>query len=175
MSKITASYLYSGLPDYWGGDGRRHDNDAGCLFAFYGANTTLRDIIDSAVDDFCDGGDFYVDNADVDPWVDVSQDEVREALLACLTAEGRADYDNNVISEFAAVYAACNDLDKCRECGHLIGSPHHVDCDVLKDMAENGDIDDNFEVEVNVEPEDCADEDDCYDSPIVVFLLEIDE
>jgi hypothetical protein len=90
---ITASYLYSGMVDYWGGDGRRWDNDAGCLFASYGPGTTVRDLVDQWVDDFNMGGD-----CDSLP-EDIGDADIRDALLEMLTPEGRADYDSGQVWE----------------------------------------------------------------------------
>ena len=114
---VTATFIFSGLPYYWGGDGRRNDNDARCLFALYGKDTTLRDIIDSAVEDFYNGGDFYLHDSGPDPWADVDGEDVRAALLECLSAQGRADYDSGAISEFAADYADANNLDDLDDFG----------------------------------------------------------
>jgi len=100
---LTATYLYAGMGDYWGGDSDRWDDNAGCLFSSYGRTTTLRDIIDGWVEDFWQGGD-----CESMP-LDISEDDVREALLKMLTPAGRADYANNSIAECAADFAACND------------------------------------------------------------------
>jgi hypothetical protein len=163
MALLTASYKYSGLPDYWGGNSRRWDDDAGCVFAYYGRNTTLRDIIDGAVDDFCMGGD--CDSFDEE----VTDSDVRAALLACLSDVGRADYESGAVSEFAESYADANGPPECRCCTGLLGYHHEDDCPVLGDLRDENDDPDGDYV---VEEEDCEDEDDCSDSPFVVFLLE---
>lgn len=106
--RIVASFEYAGMADYWGGNGRRWDNDAGCLFAYYGKGTTLREIIDSAADDFSMSGEF-----DDMAWDDFDSDDVRSALLDCLTDQGRRDYKNDAVSECALEYAAANGLDVC--------------------------------------------------------------
>jgi hypothetical protein len=90
------------MADYWGGNGRRWDDDAGCLFAHYGPLTTLRDIIDQLVDDYNSGGD-----CDSFP-SSVSSNNVRAALLAMLTDKGRTDYASNARSEFALAYVEAN-------------------------------------------------------------------
>jgi hypothetical protein len=153
MALLTATFLYNGLSDYWGGDGDRWDNDKGCVFASYGAFTTLRDIIDDAVDDFCAGGD-----CDSMP-EEVTENDVRVALLDCLSPTGRADYASGAVAECAAYYAATNGYDRCSECGESIGDPHEDGCEVAE------------ECECSVVEEDCLDEDDHYDSPICIFLL----
>ena len=164
--KIVASFEYAGMSDYWGGNGRRWDGDAGCVFAYYGRDTTLRELIDSAAEDFTMNGDFE------DPvWDGFDSDDVRAALLDCLSKQGRKDYDNNVISEFSADYVAHSDWE-CRDCGARVGDSHLSDCARLEEMADCGDIDDNFEVEVAVTIDDC---DDDYESPVCIFLLELTE
>src|SRR3990170_3034424 len=100
---LTATFEYSGMIDYWGGNGRRWDDNAVCLFAFYGPHTTLRNIIDQLVDDFQSGGD-----CDSLP-ESVSAADVRLALLTALTDQGRVDYDSDALSEWAMEYAAAND------------------------------------------------------------------
>lgn len=102
--KITVTHEYAGLLDYWGGNGRRFDNDAGCLFAGYGAGTTLRDCVDQWCDDFWMGGD-----CDSFP-DDVSQDDIRTTILASLTRQGRDDYESGALAECAADYGAINGI-----------------------------------------------------------------
>jgi hypothetical protein len=166
MALLTATFLYNGLPDYWGGDGDRWDDNKGCVFAFYGAGTTLRDIIDGAVDDFNSGGD-----CDTMP-EEVTSEDVRKALLDCLSPAGRADYDSGAVSEFAAEYASINGYGVCRECGEAVDDAHDVDCPVfaelMKDPVYAG------EEELSVSEDDCKsdEDDDCCDSPICVFLIE---
>jgi hypothetical protein len=157
MAIVTASFEYNGLPDYWGGNGRRWDDNAGCIFAYYGAHTTLREIIDGAVDDFNAGGD-----CDSFP-EDVDGEMVREALLDCLTSQGRADYENGAISEFAVDYAAVNEFDTCRECGARRGDEHEPDCEFIVDDPDRDNV---------VEDEDCEPDYEYHDSPFVVFLIE---
>ena len=102
---LSASFEYSGMSDYWGGNGRRWDDNAGCLFTSYSHDTTLRDIIDGLVDDFNAGGD--CDDMDDS----VTGEDVRAALIEMLSDQGRADYNSGAICEFAADFAACNDAD----------------------------------------------------------------
>jgi hypothetical protein len=151
MSLLTATYIYDGLPDYWGGNGDRWNDNAGCVFAYYGPFTTLRDIVDGAVDDFCAGGD-----CDTMP-EEVTEEMVRAALLDCLTDAGRADYDSGAVAEVAAEYADVNGYNRCDVCGEMIGEPHDEGCSV--------------EGELVVE-EDCYDDDEFSESPFCVFLLE---
>ena len=92
---LEASYIYDGFSDYWSGCGDRYDNNKGCLFAFYGSKTTLRDLIDEWVDDYFNGGD-----CDTMP-KHITSEMVRAALLDMLTDSGRADYDSGAIAECA--------------------------------------------------------------------------
>jgi len=151
MTLVTAEFLYAGLPDYWGGNGDRWDDDKGCVFTYYGKNTTVRDIIDSAVDDFLAGGD-----CDSLP-KEVTDNDVRAALLASLTDIGRADYANGAVSDFATNYADANRLDRCQDCGEKMGELHGEDC--------------NYDI---VEDEDCP-ENEGGESPVMVFLLRYSE
>ena len=102
MPTLSATYLFSGMSDYWGGDGDRWDDNKGCLFAYYSTDTTLRDVIDGLVDDFCAGGD-----CDSMP-EDITEDDVRAALVDMLTEQGRDDYESGALSEFATEFADAN-------------------------------------------------------------------
>lgn len=157
MALVTASFEFNGMPDYWGGNGARWDDNKGCVFSYYGAHTTLREIIDGAVDDFFSGGD-----CDSFP-EDVSCEMVREALLDCLTSQGRADYESGAISEFAEDYANVNDFYGCRECGAKLGGPHSPDCEFITDDPDRDNV---------VEDDDCEPDYEYSDSPVVIFLLE---
>ena len=152
MPIVTAEFLYAGLPDYWGGNGDRWDDDKGCVFAYYGKGITVRNIIDGAVDDFLGGGD-----CDSLP-DEVTDNDVRAALLASLTDIGRADYANDTVSDFATDYADANGLDRCRDCGAKMGDPHEGHCDLIMYYDDV------------VEDEDCPEDEGC-DSPMVVFLI----
>lgn len=85
---MKATWLYTGVIDYWGGDGRRWDNDAGCVFAYYDRHTTLQSVIDNAAEDYLVSGDFE----DSDLWEDVTVEDVHKALLDCLSSDGLKDY-----------------------------------------------------------------------------------
>jgi hypothetical protein len=103
---VSATFLYAGMCDYWGGDGDRWDDNKGCLFAYYGRDTTLRGLIDQWVDDFCRGGD-----CDSLP-EDVTENDIKSALLDMLTEEGRRDYDNDAICEFSRDWEGDDDYDE---------------------------------------------------------------
>lgn len=102
MPTLSADVIYSGFPDYWGGDGDRWDDNKGCLFAYYGRDTTLRDLIDSFVDDFNSGGD-----CDSMP-DEITDHDVRIALLEMLSDQGRQDYANGALAVCAEEYAEAN-------------------------------------------------------------------
>src|SRR5688572_11203470 len=97
MVKVSASFEYSGLSDYWRGNGQRWNDNAACVFAYYGATTTLREIVDQLIadDSDMDGKEAFYDLEDAD---------IEAAILDCLTAEGRRAYEAGEISEFAREY-----------------------------------------------------------------------
>jgi len=104
MPKVTVSHEFMGWSDYWGGNGRRWDDNAGCLFAYYGKDTTLKDCVDQWVDDFLSGGD-----CDSMP-EDVTSDDVYEAILTTLLNDrGRQDYHSGALAECAADIADITD------------------------------------------------------------------
>jgi hypothetical protein len=149
--KVTATFIYHGMSDYWGGDGDRWDDNKGCLFAFYGCGTTLRDLIEGWVCDFNSGGD-----CDTLP-EEVTDKDIHAALLDMLSDSGRADYANNAVSEFAQSYADVNGF------GAYISEDGDNDVDSVRDrMEEDGCSEESID--------DALNED--YDSPITVVLIE---
>ena len=83
--------LFTGYIDFWGGNGCRQGNNSGCLFAWYGPTTTLRECVDAWVDDFSHGGDF-------DEMVDdINKEDVRAAILQSFSPKGLADYNNGAL------------------------------------------------------------------------------
>ena len=156
MSIVTASYLYSGLPDYFGGHGCTQGREA-LLYARYGRDTTLKDLIDEAVDDFYNGpaGEEFHE--------EITDGDVRAALLEMLNARGRADYASGAVCEFAESYADANGPLTCADCDVVVGCQHAEGCEFYD--SDGGD--DNTVLE-----EDCEDYDGCCDSPVVIFLLE---
>lgn len=107
MAKLNVSFEYSGFADYWSGNGRRWDDNAGCLFAYYGPRTTMRELVDQHIEDFNSGGD----TVEKEAFDQFSDEDVRAAILDMLTTEGRQDYDNNAICEFALELAKENGID----------------------------------------------------------------
>ena len=151
-TKIKVSHEYSGMPDYWGGNGRRWDDDAGCLFAYYGRNTSLRDCVDQWVDEFFNGGD-----CDSLPH-NITENDLRDAILEAFTEQGRADYHSGAIAECSADFAAINGPPCCFDCEQELGEAHLDDCSFC---------------DGEVVEEDC--ENEFYDSPFWVILVEVEE
>lgn len=156
MTIISVTHEYSGFSDFWGGNGRRWDNDAGCLFAHYVAGTTLHDCVDQWVEDFNGGGD-------CDSFPDeITSDDIRAAILDYLTEQGRADYKSGALAECAVKYAEANDFDKCQECGKSLGDRHEFNCGKAAIRCPD------------VVQDDCNEDEDDYESPIWVILVEIE-
>ncbi len=159
-TKIRVSHEFVGFSDYWGGNGRRWDDDAGCLFAHYGKDTTLADIVDQWVDDYCMGGDCDSFPADIDG------EDIRAAILDSLTDKGRADYDSGALAECAEDYARDAEPSVCRDCGAALGEPHEDGCSVLDGLFDDDDH--------NVTEDDCDDNDDMCESPVWIILVEVE-
>jgi len=104
MACLSVTHEYTGLIDYWSGNGRRWDDDAGCLFASYSTDTTLRDCVDAWCDDFSGGGDCDAFPEDIDT---VS---LRAAILESFTDQGRKDYADRALAECATNFAHANGL-----------------------------------------------------------------
>lgn len=106
MPKLTATFLYYGHSDFWGGNSERWDNNNGCLFAYYNQCTTLKDLIDQLVDDFSNGGDCEKMHEEI------TDADVRETLIMdMLDEQGRKDYKDGALSEFAVEFADINGLE----------------------------------------------------------------
>ncbi len=105
MSNLTASYIFSGYSDYWRGmsnRGRGH----GAAFAYYGKNTTLRELVDQWVEES------WVNDHDFEDLPEsVTQDDIRDCILEMLTDSGRKDYESNVVCEFSTNWMSINDID----------------------------------------------------------------
>lgn len=104
MTKVRASYLFSGFGDYFGGHACDPEKET-LVYAFYDHRTTVRDIFDQLIEDCWSGP------ASCDLPENVTDDDILEALLDCLTDAGRADYESGALSEFAIDYANANDLE----------------------------------------------------------------
>ncbi len=89
---LKASFLFSGYSDYFGGHGCDDDSEH-LLHAYYGRDTSLRDIIDYLVEDSWNGP------ASETLPEDVTDDDVRVALLAMLSDQGRMAYDSGALAE----------------------------------------------------------------------------
>jgi len=94
-AQINVNHEFFGMVDYWGGNGRRWDDNAGCLFAYVNSQTTLRDCVDQWVEDFICGGD-----CDSFP-AEITAEQIREAILEGLTPQGRQNYADGALCEHA--------------------------------------------------------------------------
>lgn len=118
MSAVNVCYEYQGYSDYWGGNGRRWDDNAGCLFAFYDNCTTYGDLVDQWVSDFnCSG-----DCDDFPEWV--TADMVRQACLDALrvSPDTLVDPDCEVgNNDESPIYVVLVEIDVCPDCGGCPG------------------------------------------------------
>ena len=109
---VKARFLFSGMVDYWPGNGRRWDSDAGCLFTSYGTGTTMRQLVDGWVDDYVSGGD-----CDSAGFEDVTEDDIRAAIVAILCAPADREYEESADSpcglakDYADANPSCDDDD----------------------------------------------------------------
>ena len=168
---LTASYVYSGMGDYFSGRGCADDDDRKefLLYAFYGRKTSLADIVDELVCDTWNG------SASEELPEDVTDSDVRDAIMTdMLNGHGRADVASGAIAECSADYDDANNLDVCRDCGASLGDEHKDDCSFVAGQRESGDWDDDEAMEVIDEDcdDDDDDDDDCGESPIFVIVLE---
>ena len=166
MSKLTikerakfvdVSAEYDGYSDYWCGNGRRWDDNAGCLFASYDRNTTYGDLVDQWIDDFNGGGD-----CDSFPdWVD--SDVIFEAIKNALRCSLSQIVDDNATP--APV---------CRGCGEELGCDHCDDCSIAMALCAEGEECEGYEPsDLSVTDDDC---DDCeYEGelPQYIILVEV--
>lgn len=122
---LRVTHEFCGYGDYWGGNGRRWDDDAGCLFAYYSPKTTLRECVDQWVYDFFNGGDCDT--------IDATEEEVRAAILEAFTYQGRDDYERGAICDPAndledfdedgesPIWVLLIEQDQCPDCGDPSG------------------------------------------------------
>ena len=111
---VSVSYLYSGFIDYFSGHGEA-DNEA-MLYASYGPETTLRDLVDEFVSDYHSG-----QSGELAP-EDVTSDMVRDAIIDALSDDGRKTYEAGGLCEWAETWRAHNpdwqegeDTDDCMD------------------------------------------------------------
>ena len=93
---IVVNVEYDGLPDYWSGNGRRWDGNAGCLFASYGADTTWRDLISGLLDDYVMSGDF-----EGEVWADINTEQLEPAITNALRGYGYSNYREDEVCRWA--------------------------------------------------------------------------
>jgi len=151
MSNLSASLIFSGYSDYWGGASNR-GRGGGCAFAYYDSCTTLRDIVDQWVEDSWSNEYDFEDCPE-----SVTSDDIRDCILESLTESGRADYDSGALCEWAAY---CEDERVCDECGEPIGELHCEDCEYRTESTEH------------VEADDCENYNDCCESPQVILWID---
>jgi len=152
MSNLSASLIFSGYSDYWSGASNR-GRGGGCAFAYYDADTTLKDIVDQWVEDSWSNEYDFEDCPE-----SVTSDDIRDCIIESLTESGRADYDSGALCEWAAY---CEETRTCRECNAPIGEEHDEDCEYYEDDELN-----------DVEPDDCEDYNDCCESPQVILWID---
>jgi hypothetical protein len=76
---MTITLLYVGFSDYWSGNGRRWDDDAGCVFVPLYKGMTLRDVLNGIKKEIAAGGD--TDTMSEDSTSDNAIDEAFNALI----------------------------------------------------------------------------------------------
>ncbi len=144
---LTATFLFSGFSDYWQGHSGR-GIDGGAAFAFYGKDTTLRDLVDQWVEDFYVSGDFeYAPES-------ITQDDIRACILESFSDVGRADYESNAVYEFSQdceeddedcespIAIMWIEWEKCPDCDNLSGEDTNdglcTECHELNYGENNG-------------------------------------
>lgn len=154
--KVQALYLYSGMSDYWRGDGERWEASKACTFATYGPDCSLRTVINALVDDSNDGPDFQGKPL----WDAIEAEDIRQALILSLSPEGLEEWERNDGSpcEFA------------REYGEPLLAPP-TEADALP-CAESGcsNVARYKMADGSFRCEECIQQDE---SPCVIFLLRI--
>ena len=98
---LSASFVYAGYSDYFGGYSETdcEEYSEHLLYAYYGRNTSLRDIVDQLVEDSWNGpaGESLPD--------DVTGVDVHKALFdTMLNSRGRAYYESGAIAECSAAW-----------------------------------------------------------------------
>lgn len=93
--KLIASVIHTGMSDYWSGNSRRWDADAGCLFAsVYSPKMTYREMLDALIEDYHNVG---YDCDFIDPmWEAMSDNDLKEALYQLSSSE---DLDTPVLPD----------------------------------------------------------------------------
>ena len=71
--EVKAKLIFSGVADYWHGCGRRWDPGAGCVFAWYGPENDIGELVGKWLDDYLYSGECES--------IQASGGEVREALM----------------------------------------------------------------------------------------------
>lgn len=145
---LSCCLEHAGMSDYWSGLGGRGEGK-GCAFAYYGHDTTLRDLVDQWCDDVHTNDYDFADMPE-----SISDHDIRDCILCMFNTRGRADYDSGALCEWAAY---CEDERECRSCGERIGESHYDDCDNA--------------VGAFVEGDDCEDYNDFCESPQAIICI----
>ncbi len=127
---LTASFLFSGYSDCFRGYGCADEEGRTehLLYAYYGSETTLHDIIDQLVEDSWNG---YAGETMSE---DITQDDVRAALLGILNDRGRADYESGALAECSVNL----DFDgECPDCGDDITGSECDNCGHCHNLGES--------------------------------------
>jgi hypothetical protein len=122
-AELNAHFCYAGFSDYWGGYGcdDNAEHSEHLVYAFYGKNTTLADIVDELVEDAWNGpaGLTLPDDCDTDA--------VRRAIVEDMLNDlGRADYASGALAECSVAYADANDEEDEDDCDDCCESPIFV-------------------------------------------------
>ena len=145
---LSASFVYSGYSDYCKGyiETNCKEYSEYLLFVYYDRDTSPASIIDQLVEDW------WSSPASETLPEDITQDDVRAALLDMLSDAGRADYASGAIAECSYNWGDCNPLEDC-PCGN-----YTPDGEDEEECPECGHVFDN---------DNCDD----YESPIFVAIL----
>jgi hypothetical protein len=90
---VTAKLIYTGMPDYWSGDGDCHNETSCCTHVWFGPITTLKDII---IDTEAEAGAYCEQLPE-----EITDLHVRLALFEMLTPEGQISYLDDSVFEAA--------------------------------------------------------------------------
>lgn len=92
--KVSATFVFSGMPCYWQGEPGLDSTSKTVLFAPFDNETTLAQLLDSWVEDAM--GQDRESFAE-----DASEEDIRDALVAMLSPEGRESLGSNEPCELA--------------------------------------------------------------------------
>lgn len=172
MSNLTSRFEFSGYSDYWGGASDR-GRGGGCAFAYYGKDTTLRDIVDQWVEDAWSNEYDFEDCPE-----SVTSDDIRNCILESLTEAGRIDYTNGAICEWSAEWVKINACDGKLVIGEQVmidnvaGSYAYGEIVKITDTSVFVEIDGKKYRRDFDDVYPIVDEDDCMESPQVIIWID---